>query len=73
MIIYISYYIQSFNDYVGGVGGFRLSGLPGFRRLRLTPSGGAFGFAFGRIGAGFRGRVIGCGDGGADRGKIGGG
>lgn len=32
MIIYISLYIQSLNYYKGGVGGFRLSGLPGFGR-----------------------------------------
>ena len=51
MIIYISLYIQSLNYYMGGVGGFRLSGLPGFGR----DFGRAFGLAFGHIGAGFWG------------------
>ena len=32
MIIYIYLYTQSLNYYMGGVGGFRLSGLPGFGR-----------------------------------------
>lgn len=51
MIIYISLYIQSLNYYMGGVGGF------GFRVCRASgvTSGGAFGFALGHIGAGFRG------------------
>lgn len=53
MIIYISLYIQSLNYYMGGVGGFRLSGLPGFGRgFRVCPrayrrrlSGRVVGFA----------------------------
>ena len=57
MIIYISLYIQSLNYYMGGVGGFRLSGLPGFGRgfgrgFRVCPrayrrrlSGRVIGFA----------------------------
>lgn len=57
MIIYISLYIQSLNYYTGGVGGFRLSVLPGFGRdfgrgFRVCPrayrrrlSGRVIGFA----------------------------
>ena len=53
MIIYISLYIQSLNYYMGGVGGFRLSGLPGFgrgfrvclRAYRRRLSGRVIGFA----------------------------
>lgn len=57
MIIYISLYIQSLNYYMGGVGGFRLSVLPGFGRdfgrgFRVCPrayrrrlSGRVIGFA----------------------------
>ena len=70
MIIYICLYIQSLNYYKGGVGGFRLSGLPGFGR----------GFRAGLLGllSGVSAQAFGVcarvrGDGGADRGKIGGG
>lgn len=53
MIIYISLYIQSLNYYKGGVGGFRLSVLPGFgrdfrvclRAYRRRLSGRVIGFA----------------------------
>nr|DAG64928.1 MAG TPA: hypothetical protein [Caudoviricetes sp.] len=66
MIIYISLYIQSLNYYTGGVGGFRLSVLPGFGR--------GFRVCFRAYRRRLSGRVVGVrSGGGVERGKIGGG